>query len=50
MPDIEQAIEKEKQLKNWHKDWKWNLIKRDNPALKDLSHGWYDKVDLSQRS
>jgi putative endonuclease len=26
--DINQAIKREKQLKNWHKDWKINLIKR----------------------
>ena len=24
------AIAREKQLKRWHKDWKWNLIKEDN--------------------
>jgi putative endonuclease len=23
-------------LKNWHKDWKWNLAKFSNPELKDL--------------
>ena len=27
---------REKQLKNWHKDWKWNLAKVLNPELKDL--------------
>ncbi len=37
---IEQAIAREKQLKNWHKDWKWNLIKSINPELKDL----YDEL------
>ena len=36
------AIEREKQLKNWHKDWKWNLINEDNPDLIDLSNEWYD--------
>ena len=30
------AFEREKKLKNWHKEWKWNLIKRANPDLKDL--------------
>ena len=34
--DIHQAISREKQLKNWHKDWKWNLIRSENPELKDL--------------
>lgn len=30
------AISREKQLKNWHKDWKLNLIKDHNPNFKDL--------------
>ena len=34
--DINQAIAREKQLKNWHKDWKINLIKETNPTLKTL--------------
>ncbi len=34
--DINQAIAREKQLKNWHKEWKWKLIKETNLKLKDL--------------
>ncbi len=32
---IVQAIAREKQLKNWHKEWKWNLIKSKNPDFED---------------
>ncbi|MEZ7500214.1 GIY-YIG nuclease family protein [Flavobacterium sp. Arc3] len=34
--EFSNAFEREKQLKNWHKDWKWNLAKLSNPELKDL--------------
>ena len=37
---IGNAIKREKQLKNWHRDWKINLIKEMNPEMKDLSEGW----------
>ncbi|WP_167619008.1 GIY-YIG nuclease family protein [Maribellus sediminis] len=35
-PDIYQAIDREKQLKNWRRDWKINLIKSVNPDMNDL--------------
>jgi len=35
--DIESAIIREKQLKNWHREWKMNLINQFNPGWKDLS-------------
>lgn len=35
--DIKLAIAREKQLKNWHRDWKLNLIKKVNPNFDDLS-------------
>ncbi len=34
---IEDAIRREKQLKNWHRDWKLNLISELNPGFDDLS-------------
>lgn len=33
---IADAIDREKQLKNWHRDWKINLIKTQNPDMLDL--------------
>jgi len=35
--DVRSAIEREKQLKNWHRDWKINLISQFNPDWEDLS-------------
>ena len=37
---IETAINREKQLKRWHREWKINLIKEMNPEFKDLSLDW----------
>ncbi len=34
--EITTAIEREKQLKNWRRQWKINLIEKDNPEWKDL--------------
>jgi putative endonuclease len=33
---IEEAIAKEKQIKNWKREWKINLINSINPEWKDL--------------
>jgi putative endonuclease len=35
-PDIYQAIDREKQLKKWHRQWKINLIESVNPDMIDL--------------
>lgn len=34
--DIQEALIREKQLKNWHRSWKINLIKEFNPEFKNL--------------
>ena len=34
--DPRYAIDREKQLKNWHRDWKINLIKETNPDFQEI--------------
>ena len=34
---IEEAILREKRLKNWHRDWKLSLIESVNPQWNDLT-------------
>ncbi|MEL6707046.1 MAG: GIY-YIG nuclease family protein [Pseudomonadota bacterium] len=33
---MDEAIAREKQLKNWHRDWKISLVERENPDWRDL--------------
>ena len=35
--DMENAILREKQLKRWHRQWKINLIEKENPGWRDLA-------------
>ena len=37
---IEAAVQREKQLKNWKRDWKMALIEKENPLWDDL----YSKI------
>ena len=34
--DVMSAIAREKQLKNWHRQWKVNLVQSKNPEWRDL--------------
>ena len=37
--DINSAITREKQLKNWHREWKMNLVRSKNPGFAELFIG-----------
>ncbi|MFA6391329.1 MAG: GIY-YIG nuclease family protein [Patescibacteria group bacterium] len=34
--NVESALNREKQLKKWNREWKINLIQKENPNWKDL--------------
>ena len=34
--DVNEAIKREKVLKKWKREWKWNLIDKYNPERKNL--------------
>jgi putative endonuclease len=38
--DIRNAIAREKQLKNWKREWKIELIRKENPEMIDLAKDW----------
>jgi putative endonuclease len=37
---VKQGLAREKQLKNWKREWKEALIEKENPTWSDLSIGW----------
>jgi len=45
-----EAFAREKQLKNWHREWKINLIKGMNPSFNDLAEEWYEPGDAETSS
>jgi len=48
--DMERAIARERQLKNWRCDWKINLINAANPEWRDLAAGLgFEPLSLRER-
>ena len=45
---IESALNREKQLKRWHRDWKINLIKEMNPKFIDPCQKTYKMLTARQ--
>ena len=42
--DINLAISREKQLKNWKRSWKDTLVQKNNPDWNDLAERWFLKT------
>jgi putative endonuclease len=43
--DITTAIQREKNIKKWKREWKENIIKEMNPKWVDLANDWFDAQD-----
>ena len=43
---VEQAIERENNLKKWKRAWKLTLIEKENPNWNDLAKDWYDNLQI----
>ncbi len=41
--NIADAVKRERQMKEWKRAWKWELIHKMNPDLKDLAADWFDE-------
>ena len=48
---MEHAIRREKQLKNWKREWKIELIEKDNPTWRDLAldYGFESLAQIGRR-
>ena len=42
--EVNQAIDREKNMKKWKRDWKISLIEKENKRWLDLAHDWYDDI------
>ncbi len=40
--DMDEAMAWEKRMKRWKREWKIDLIKKENPEMLDLAKDWYD--------
>jgi len=42
--NINEAIDREKKLKKWNRDWKIELFEKEKPSWQDLAKDWYDDI------
>ena len=41
---VEEAIQRENNMKKWKRDWKLKLIESENPNWNDLAKNWYNDL------
>ena len=46
--DVHYAIEKEKKLKKWNREWKWRLIRKVNPGFRDLIYDFASEKEIAE--
>jgi putative endonuclease len=46
--NVNEAIDREKNLKKWKRDWKIRLIEKENKPWLDLSQDWYNDILVNQ--
>ena len=42
--NVNETIDREKNLKKWKRNWKIRLIEEENKRWLDLAHDWYDDI------
>ena len=42
--NVNEAIDRENNMKKWKRDWKVKLIEKENKSWSDLSKEWYDNI------
>ena len=46
--DVHNAIEKEKKLKKWNREWKWRLIRKMNHGVRDLIYDFASEKEIAE--
>jgi putative endonuclease len=47
-PNVNFAINREKRLKKWNREWKLRVIRKMNPKMKDLIYDYLDDSEIKE--